>query len=552
MFSHFNGYQFKKYLSSHGGRSNASTSMSQTVYKFDILADHAEKAIDIFSNFFISPLFTESGTSREVNAVDSENSKNTSNDGRRRLQVLKALANPNHHYSKFSTGNANTLAMDNDIGVENSDYLSDVNVENAESKSTFIREALLAFHRRHYRPDNMVVVVVGPQNLETLQKWIVQRFVQISNRWQPKNESDMSKAELFVESAAKDAPNDAYGSPPVPHNPPFDSNYQSNTWPVMLTTLPLKSVRKLYIYFSLPSVKELNDQSPYHIICHLLGHEGPGSCFALLQDSELIDAISVGPRLSEVDHSLLQINISLTEKGEKQWEDVVALIFDYCYLIHKTFKKATKSDVEVGSNSESSTAQNEITRIWDEIQRIKSLRFHSTSPGDTLTLAPYLASSVRQNGTKRSMSIGSMIYENRGTLPMENVLDFLERMVPQNCFIERCSQSAWQEQKENNEKIVSNGENQSLFGLKKERWYGVDYYLTDICRESVDSWNWKLRKNQNASLFLPSKNFYLPTDLSLCADLPDDATKKPRIEKEIEPPKMVIDDKQFGKRLIVF
>ena len=58
--------EFKSYLSAHGGRSNASTSMSQTCYKFDVLAEHAEKVIDIFGNFFVSPLFTQSGTSREV------------------------------------------------------------------------------------------------------------------------------------------------------------------------------------------------------------------------------------------------------------------------------------------------------------------------------------------------------------------------------------------------------------------------------------------------------------------------------------------------------
>lgn len=68
--------EYKRYLSAHGGRSNASTSMQLTNYKFEVLADHAEMAVDIFSNFFIAPLFTASGTSREVQAVDSENSKN--------------------------------------------------------------------------------------------------------------------------------------------------------------------------------------------------------------------------------------------------------------------------------------------------------------------------------------------------------------------------------------------------------------------------------------------------------------------------------------------
>lgn len=67
--------EYKAFLAQHGGHSNASTSMNLTTFKFEVLALHAEQALDIFSNFFVTPLFTASGTSREVQAVDSENSK---------------------------------------------------------------------------------------------------------------------------------------------------------------------------------------------------------------------------------------------------------------------------------------------------------------------------------------------------------------------------------------------------------------------------------------------------------------------------------------------
>ena len=58
---------YKKHLSTHGGRSNASTSMHHTIYKFDVMANHAEMAIDIFAQFFVEPTFTKSDMSREVN-----------------------------------------------------------------------------------------------------------------------------------------------------------------------------------------------------------------------------------------------------------------------------------------------------------------------------------------------------------------------------------------------------------------------------------------------------------------------------------------------------
>ena len=68
-----NGY--KRIISQSGGSSNASTSMESTTFKFVTTASHLKDVLPCFTSFFIEPLMTESGVSREVNAVDSENSK---------------------------------------------------------------------------------------------------------------------------------------------------------------------------------------------------------------------------------------------------------------------------------------------------------------------------------------------------------------------------------------------------------------------------------------------------------------------------------------------
>lgn len=78
---------YSSFLSSHGGSSNAYTSSEDTCYYFDINADYLDPALDRFSQFFISPLFTPNATSRELNAVDSEHSKNINNDAFRIYQV---------------------------------------------------------------------------------------------------------------------------------------------------------------------------------------------------------------------------------------------------------------------------------------------------------------------------------------------------------------------------------------------------------------------------------------------------------------------------------
>lgn len=57
---------YSKFISEHGGQCNAATKPDETSFAFDINPANLEGALDIFSQFFISPLFTESATLREV------------------------------------------------------------------------------------------------------------------------------------------------------------------------------------------------------------------------------------------------------------------------------------------------------------------------------------------------------------------------------------------------------------------------------------------------------------------------------------------------------
>lgn len=60
---------YSTYLSQNGGHSNAATYPTMTKYYFEVNQDKFEGALDRFAQFFIAPLFTESATDREINAV---------------------------------------------------------------------------------------------------------------------------------------------------------------------------------------------------------------------------------------------------------------------------------------------------------------------------------------------------------------------------------------------------------------------------------------------------------------------------------------------------
>lgn len=73
---------------------------TRSVHDFDFLR---------FAQFFLEPLFTESATMREACAVHSEHTKNIAQDDWRFSQIKRLLSEPGHPYSKFGTGNTDTL-----------------------------------------------------------------------------------------------------------------------------------------------------------------------------------------------------------------------------------------------------------------------------------------------------------------------------------------------------------------------------------------------------------------------------------------------------------
>ena len=79
-----------KYLAKNNGEANATTTAVRTVYYFEVSNEGFEKALDIFSQFFICPRFNEGTVEREMNAAKSEFTKNKAGDNHR-LSHLRSM-----------------------------------------------------------------------------------------------------------------------------------------------------------------------------------------------------------------------------------------------------------------------------------------------------------------------------------------------------------------------------------------------------------------------------------------------------------------------------
>eukprot|EP00283_Hemiselmis_rufescens_P014323 CAMPEP_0173441206 /NCGR_PEP_ID=MMETSP1357-20121228/23831_1 /TAXON_ID=77926 /ORGANISM="Hemiselmis rufescens, Strain PCC563" /LENGTH=1140 /DNA_ID=CAMNT_0014406771 /DNA_START=93 /DNA_END=3515 /DNA_ORIENTATION=+ len=290
------GY-LEKFLSIHGGSSNAFTSPEDTNYHFSVNQDSLEPALDIFSQFFVSPLFTAAATGRELNAIESEHSKNLQTDLWRSNQILKLRGNQKHPYAKFGTGNKFTLE------------------QNTKAENIDLRSELLAFHSKYYSANQMALCVLGKESLDTLQKMVVSRFAAVRNTDRPTPEVDwQGKVAAF--------PPEASGT--------------------IFKIKPVKETRDVRLEWALPFADAADrDQrlltKPSSLFSNCVGHEGKGSLLSYLKyEKGWVNSLGCSIVEDNADMEVWGIRATLTRDGEKHRDEVVEIVFSYLAMLRDT------------------------------------------------------------------------------------------------------------------------------------------------------------------------------------------------------------------------
>ncbi|ELU45408.1 insulin-degrading enzyme [Rhizoctonia solani AG-1 IA] len=193
---------YSEFITSNGGSTNAYTSAHNTNYYFNVGSKSLPGALKRFSGFFHSPLFSESCTSRELNAVDSENKKNRQNDVWRIHQLNKSLSKIGHPWAKFGTGNRETLtaasrkkAHPELLAPNASDSLANSQAPSPspsemESSETGdggaagreTRRRLVEWWESQYSAERMKLVILGTESLDDLTNMTVREFSAVKNR----------------------------------------------------------------------------------------------------------------------------------------------------------------------------------------------------------------------------------------------------------------------------------------------------------------------------------------------------------------------------------
>lgn len=79
-------------VSGTGGYSNAYTEATNTNYYFEVSSGQLVKTLNVFSHFFVDPLFSKDAVDREINAINSEYEIDINGDSWKIMNLFTLLA----------------------------------------------------------------------------------------------------------------------------------------------------------------------------------------------------------------------------------------------------------------------------------------------------------------------------------------------------------------------------------------------------------------------------------------------------------------------------
>lgn len=285
--------EFDSFIKKKGGSDNASTDCEATTFYFEIQEKHLPHAMDMFSQFFVSPLMLKEAMQREREAIESEFAIAAPSDSNRKDQLLSSLFPEGHPARIFTWGNLRSLRDDIDDDEK-------------------LYRAAHDFRKRHYSANRMTVAVQARMDLAALEQYVVNTFGRVPTNKLP--------AEDFSQFAFK---SDAV-------TPEFRSIFYVK---------PVSDTTEVHLTWCMRSLISEYQSKPHQYISYLLGHEGKGSLLSYLRKKVWALGIYTGNSESGIDYtsmySLFSTQVVLTKNGLDHIDEVLEAIFSYINMLRK-------------------------------------------------------------------------------------------------------------------------------------------------------------------------------------------------------------------------
>ncbi|WP_188636985.1 insulinase family protein [Halopseudomonas pertucinogena] len=137
---------FPQLVSQWSGRFNASTAPERTRYHFSVNPAGLEPCLAQLTDMLVAPLFAADAVEAERQVIDAEFHTRLADAALHEQAVLACVVQPDHPLSRFSAGNARSLA----------------------GEPRVLAQALRQFHVEHYRAGNGCLLMHAPQPMKEL------------------------------------------------------------------------------------------------------------------------------------------------------------------------------------------------------------------------------------------------------------------------------------------------------------------------------------------------------------------------------------------------
>ena len=258
---------------------------------------------------------------------------------------------------------------------------------------------------------------------------------------------------------------------------------------------PVMDSRVLDIYFPFEDEEHMYESQPSRYISHLIGHEGPGSILAYIKAKGWANGLSAGAMSVCSGAAFFTISIRLTEDGLKEYQEVVGAVFQYISMIKEAPPQRW---------------------IFDEVKGMAEVdfRFQEKSPASSFTSR---VSSVMQKPLPREWLLsGSSLLRKFDSSAIAKAMSYLRTDNYRLTIVSQQFPGNWD---------------------KKEKWYGTEYRSQRIDADfeaAVRKAGQTTVEDRIPDLFLPHKNDFIPTKLTVEKRDVSEPTKAPKLIRNDE------------------
>ncbi|KAL7536578.1 hypothetical protein ACHAXR_008597 [Thalassiosira sp. AJA248-18] len=578
---------YDSFLSQQGGDDNAYTDMEHTLYHYCIPQDGSSgeknvwKALEMFASFFICPLLGGDSAERELNAVESEFELNKKDDDCRWSQLMsytcgmdenapimgrdyltekkeedkeedkeeeegsKSQKKPFHPFAKFPWGDMNSLRTE------------------PEAKGIDVMKDLRDFYHTHYYARNMRLVVMAGYELDEIQRRVVQHFQDV-----PANPRVLCNNVPTITSSES--------SGTITNLHPYKLPFHPSSLTKLYRIIPVRHHHTLTLTWQIPSTCSHWRTKPTDYLAHLLGHEAAGSILSVLKERGWAMSLAAGTGedgLGDAStHALFGLQISLSKRGMRYWEDVVKIVFAYIGMLKFNFVEGHYL-LDEKNGEKQKKVEGLAPWIYDELKSIAELSYRYADEGDVTDIVEEIAENMApwyNLPEDRVLDGDALLFDD--AVDNDSVKSLLfDYLTPENMRVDLMSSlfgrdadfgdpnlEGEEEKKEepedghcaiqpmdvDDDNVEENGSDDDgkdplLFDKEKETVeprFGTKFWVEQISKDTIQQWTDSAKPHLPSSelaIDLPPKNSYVPKKFDI-KKLPADDGEHPLLNCSVK------------------